>query len=157
MTNVCGLGPERVLRRFGFDIDEFLDTQEPLRDRLHGLTRTMEWMKTGPLRFANRMSAIHLARVYPAGDALAFVDPFTGTGQLNAVLTGSLAGRAAVTGTPIREYLAQCQGFLGAKLAWSGAFRRLAAVSGIGTIAMSVPVPWIYRLTRSMFTASARK
>jgi flavin-dependent dehydrogenase len=154
MTNVCGLGPESVLRRFGFQIDEFLDSQEALRDRLMGLSRTMDWLKTGPLQYANRFTGEHLAKVYPAGDALAFVDPFTGTGQLNAVLTGRLAGLAAARKLPVYEYLAQCQSLLGKKLAWSGIVRRGASSPLAGTLAMMVPVPWIYRLTRVILAAS---
>ena len=100
-TNICGIAPEEELRRFGFDLDEFLMAEPSLRDRLRPLSRRMAWLKTGPLVFSRSSELTAPAnRVYPAGDALGFIDPFTGSGILNALLTGRLAGSAAARGTP---------------------------------------------------------
>jgi flavin-dependent dehydrogenase len=107
-TNVCGLAPESVLAAQGFDIDRYLQTWPRLDHRLSRLSRSMDWLITGPLVFSRNLHPLNGDSVYRTGDALGFIDPFTGSGILSALLTGKLAGIAAASQTPSTEYLRQC-------------------------------------------------
>ncbi len=149
LTNVCGLAPEDSLRRCGFDIDEFLAGEPALAERLRPLAREMPWIKTGPLIFS-RVPPPRMApeSVYPAGDALGFVDPFTGSGILNALLTGNLAGTAAARRTPVGAHVRDCAALLSRPFAMSALLRVLLR-SGLGRLAYFVPGNWLYRLTRA--------
>jgi flavin-dependent dehydrogenase len=147
MTNVCALAPESVLRRHGFDFDELLCSGGPLAERLRPLHRTMDWVTTGPLSF--RMAdARRASDVYPAGDALGFIDPYTGTGILNALLTGRMAGIAAARGTPVNEYLADCAGRLGRAFRVSSILRRFATHVEAHWMARWIPGRALFRWTR---------
>ena len=91
-TNVCGLARESLLAAHGFDIDAVVRNWAPLRDRLRPLARSMDWLVTAPLVFAQNLQPSNGEGVYRTGDALGFIDPFTGSGILSALLTGRLAG-----------------------------------------------------------------
>jgi hypothetical protein len=148
LTNVCGIAPESILRGYGFDIDELLAAQPAIAARLRPLSRTMPWLNVGPLtfsRFGER--AVSADHVYPAGDALGFVDPFTGSGILNALLTGRLSGIAAARRNPSEEYVRTCRALLDRPFAAAGLFRSFLN-AGLGNLAFLVPGPWLYRLTR---------
>ena len=123
-TNVCGLGPEDVLRRFDFDFDAIAGQSPALSERLRPLTRSMKWLSTGPLEYRQ---AFDKAGSYLAGDALSFVDPFTGSGLLAAVKTGSLAGIAAAQGLPPEEHVARCRAALRKPFEISSLFRKVIA------------------------------
>ncbi len=146
VTNVCGLGPEDLLRARGFQIDEIVNVFEPLRERLAPLRRTMDWLKAGPLVFENRLHTN--ATAYYAGDALSFVDPFTGSGMLSAVLTGRLAGIAAARNTPIRDYIDQCRQSLERTFLVSSVFRKVLSSGWAEPIAAVIPGSWLVKLTR---------
>ena len=146
-TNVCGLAPEDELRRVNFDIDAFLKRSAPLAERLKPLSRSMEWLTTGPLIFSR--PAAPRDPTYAAGDALGFVDPFTGSGILNALITGQLAGRAAARQTPASEYLRQCRSLLSRPAAVSALFRGLIRSGLASHLAGVVPGRWIYKVTRT--------
>ena len=45
------LGPEDFLRRYDFDYDAVLRQCPALAARLEPLTRSMNWLSTGPLRY----------------------------------------------------------------------------------------------------------
>jgi flavin-dependent dehydrogenase len=109
-TNVCGLGPENILAGFGFDYDAVVRQCPALADRLTPLQRATRWISTGPLDYRQAFQA--RAAQYPAGDALSFVDPFTGTGLLAAVRSGALAGKAAARSLPPGQYLKSCRSSL---------------------------------------------
>ena len=49
----------------------------------------------GPLVLGGQWQHFTGRDIYPAGDALGFIDPFTGLGLVTAVATGRLAGLAA--------------------------------------------------------------
>ncbi|HEV8414277.1 MAG TPA: tryptophan 7-halogenase, partial [Bryobacteraceae bacterium] len=112
-TNVCGLAPESFLSRFGFEYDGIVMHCPALFDRLKPLRRVTPWFSTGPLQYAQAFANPgHVCHAYLAGDALSFVDPFTGSGLLAAVRSGAMAGRAAAIGQPVTEYLEECRASL---------------------------------------------
>jgi hypothetical protein len=146
LTNVCGIAPEAVLRSCGFEMDALLGRWPALARRVRPLSRAMPWLVTGPLVFSRGGNSA--PDVYAAGDALGFTDPFTGTGILNALVSGRLAGVAAARGFPLERHLADC------RRALAGAFRAHALLHS--TIAAGwaeflmplVPASWLFRLTR---------
>lgn len=148
-TNVCGIAPESVLQRHGFDFDEMLLHPGPLRERLGPLRRCTRWFVTGPLSFSMPARRAADDRIYPAGDALGFVDPFTGTGILNALLTGRLAGIAAARRIPASDHLARCRSLLHGAYLVSAVLRRLVGSSHALWLTRYVPPPLLYRWTRA--------
>lgn len=144
-TNVCGLGPEDVLARYNFNFDEFVRQSPALAGRLAPLTRAMRWISTGPLQYAQRFDA---ENQYLAGDALSFVDPFTGSGLLAAVRTGSLAGAAAAGGIPVASYLAQCRKILKNPFQMASVFREAVSRGLAEWLIGLVPGRVLFALTR---------
>lgn len=112
VTNVCGLGPEDLLAKHGFDIDSLVNSSPKLAERLRPLRRKFRWLTVGPLVFQNQFHKQQNQQQYLAGDALSFVDPFTGSGMLSAIVSGRLAGIAAASATPVPVYLQQCSQLL---------------------------------------------
>jgi hypothetical protein len=151
ITNVCGLGPEHILRERNFDIDELAAGCEALRSRLAPLRRTMEWLMTGPLVFETHFT--RNVSAYMAGDALSFVDPFTGSGILSAVLTGTLAGAAAMRNKPVEDYIRECRERLRRPFLISGIFRKAIANGWGEHLAPFVPGSWLVRMTRPLTTS----
>jgi hypothetical protein len=148
VTNVCGLGPENVLKAGDFNIDEIVMSFPPLADRLRPLTRTFKWMLVGPLQFRHRLRTGIADGHYPAGDALSFVDPFTGSGLLSAVTTGRLAGAAAVRGASTRDYLVECRRCLEKPFRISSLLRSAVGSGWAELLAPIVPGEWLVRWTR---------
>jgi flavin-dependent dehydrogenase len=147
LTNVCGIVLEKTMRRYGFHFDDVLVTRAGLADRLQPLSRRMPWLATGPLVFseAGRGSS---SEVYEVGDSAGFVDPFTGSGILNALLTGRLAGAAAADGLAPAAYRKACRVMLHRPFAISAIFRALLEWGYAEYLAPFVPGQWLYRLTR---------
>jgi menaquinone-9 beta-reductase len=146
VTNVCGLAPEPFLRARGFDFDAILAASEPLAERVRPLARSMEWLAVGPVTFAGGFRSA--AGPYRAGDALGFVDPFTGTGILNALLTGRVAGMAAARGTTSAEYEETCRRALARPVGVAALFRKALQSGWIDFVAPCLPAELLYRLTR---------
>jgi flavin-dependent dehydrogenase len=149
LTNVCGIAPESVLRIHRFDFDGMLRRIEPLAERLRPLRRRMRWIAAGPLSFSAPSGQAAGNRVYPAGDGLGFVDPYTGTGILNALLTGRLAGIAAARGTPAADYLTGCRALLGRPYLVSSVLRYLAGHSETHWMARWIPGETLFQWTRA--------
>lgn len=145
-TNVCGIAPEDLLRRCGFDFDAMLSSYRPLQERTKPLSRAMGWLASGPLVHGNRLNAG--GKTYLAGDALSFVDPFTGSGVLAALLTGMSAGQAAARGDPVEMHIAACREALGRAFHTAAFLRRIIAMGWGEKLAPVVPVEWLYLLTR---------
>ena len=145
-TNVCGLGPEDFLRRFDFDYDQVVRQSPALAARLAPLTRSMKWLSTGPLRYGQKFESN--GGQYPAGDALAFVDPFTGSGLVAAVKTGAMAGTAAARGEPAAAYLARCRDSLRKPFEIASLFRNVVERGWADRIAPLVPGRILFALTR---------
>ena len=147
-TNVCGLGPENFLKARDFNIDDVVHSFPPLAERLRPLSRKFKWLSVGPLQYRNHFgSAIREGR-YPAGDALSFVDPFTGSGLLTAVTTGSLAGTAASRGTSTRDYLTECRRCLQNPYRISSLLRAALGSGWAEFLVPFVPGAWLVRFTR---------
>ncbi|MEJ7604700.1 MAG: FAD-dependent monooxygenase [Bryobacteraceae bacterium] len=151
ITNVCGLGPERCLKAHDFEIDSLLDCCQALRRRLEPLNRAMQWLFTGPLEFQNQLRTA--GNTYLAGDALSFVDPFTGSGILSAVLTGTLAGMHAANGTPVKAHLQACRATLARPFSVSSALRWIAGTAWAEPLLTLVPGQMLFHFTRPRYTA----
>ncbi len=148
VTNVCGLGPEDVLARHHFDIDSLVGTSSKLADRLRPLQRKFRWLTVGPLVFQNRFRERFDDGQYPAGDALSFVDPFTGSGMLSAVVSGRLAGMAAARGITVDEYVGQCRQVLERPFQVASLFRKLLANGWGERLAGLIPGRLLVSFTR---------
>jgi len=147
LTNVCGIATEDVLRGYGFRIDEFVLGAGPAAERLRPLSRRMPWLTVGPLMFS-RARGTAGENVYPAGDALGFVDPFTGSGILNALWTGRMAGAYAARKVSTKTYMEDCGALLKRPFAVSAVLRVLLQWEYVSHLASLIPGNWIYNLTR---------
>ncbi len=145
VTNVCGLAPESLLRRLDFSYEALLELSPALRERTRPLTRTINWLSTGPLVYGRRTQP---DSVYAAGDAFSFIDPFTGAGMLNAIETGRMAGTAAAMRQPPGVYRREVMRRLGRPLFVASLFRG-AVAAGVGSLlAPWIPGRWLFALTR---------
>lgn len=153
-TNVCGLAREDRLAQFAFEIDEFVRHIPALRTRLEPLSRAIDWLTVGPLVFGNRFQDDIRESTYPAGDALSFVDPFTGSGLSAALLTGRLAGQSAARGLATRHYLELCESTLSRPFAAASLFRRALGTTWVEVAAQCVPAALLFRLTRPRLVRS---
>jgi flavin-dependent dehydrogenase len=142
--NVCGLAPEAALRSSGFRPEALLP--EGLLARLAPCAQAFEWLTTGPLVFRNEFR--EHADFYLCGDALGFVDPFTGSGILSALLSGRLAGRAASRGSPRAEYYSDCRRTLRRQYRVASALRGMLGANFANSMARWVPKSLLYRLTQ---------
>ncbi len=149
-TNVCGIAPESLLRRCGFDFDAVATRARPLADRLGPLRRCMPWIVTGPLAFVAPSPRQADAAAYPAGDALGFADPFTGTGIMNALLTGRLAGMAAARQLPAADYQKQMAALLASPFRVSSVLRQLVAWPALHWLVPCLPARALFRFTRAV-------
>lgn len=152
VTNVCGLGPEDFLRTFDFDIDAVVNSFAPLAHRLDPLERKFAWLKVGPLQFGNRLAETAEPGCFAAGDALSFVDPFTGSGLLTAVTTGSLAGQYAARGLTTTEYRIACSKVIGSPFRVSSALRAAVRSGWAERLVPFVPGALLFKLTRPHVT-----
>lgn len=150
-TNVCGIAPEPELAKVRFRVDDFLATLPGFSALLAPLRRSMSWITTGPVLYKQDFNQ-YCNRQYPAGDALSFLDPFTGSGQLCALLTGAIAGFCAAHHTPADAYLALCQGALRRPFWAASAIRAILRTPLAATAAGLVPVTWLMRATRPVMT-----
>jgi len=148
VTNVCGLGPENFLKARDFDIDDVVNSFPPLAERMRPLTRQFKWMSVGPLQFHNHFREALPEGHYPAGDALSFVDPFTGSGLLSAITTGQIAGVAAARGTFSAAYLAECRRCLEKPFRVSSLLRSAVGSEWAELLMPYLPGEWLVKWTR---------
>jgi menaquinone-9 beta-reductase len=146
LTNVCGLGPEDLLRKLDFSVDALISRVPALQTRVSPLKRAWDWLFVGPLVFENRLNTSLDA--YYAGDALSFVDPFTGSGMLSALHSGALAGGLLAQGASAEEYQRQAAQALSRPFAVSS-FLRKAVWNGWATrLAPLAPGKVMFWMTR---------
>ena len=151
--NICGLAPEQRLRECAFEPERLLARCEPLWSRMHRLERVFDWLTTGPLvpGLVPREKAEPF--VYPAGDALGFIEPFTGSGILNAMLSGRSAGTAAATGLAAEAYLAKGRLALRRPFVVSTLFKWVIDSGWAGPLASVVPGNLLFHATRPVVPA----
>lgn len=145
-TNVCGLAPESFLSRFAFEYDGVVMHCRALSHRLQPLRRVTQWFSTGPLQYGQAFA--NAGDAYPAGDALSFVDPFTGSGLLAAVRSGAMAGKAAAIGQHKGEYLRECRASLRQPFQVAGVLRRALEGGWAEKLAPLAPARLLFALTR---------
>jgi hypothetical protein len=147
-TNVCGLACETQLASHGFDYNSVCSSIPGLSARLSPLKRCMEWLTVGPVLYCNNVRAPGRDGVYLAGDTLAFVDPFTGTGITNALFSGELAGRYAAQGISSDAYLQDCRRAMSRSYEISAILRRLFETNWANRLAPLAQPQTLYRATR---------
>lgn len=148
VINVCGLAPERLLQECAFQPEDLLSRCDALQARMNGFQRSFEWLITGPLVTGWAKVDHTESLVYPAGDALGFIDPFTGSGILNAMSSGSNAGTAAARGVPVATYIAERHRALRRPFMVSSVFRAALAAGMGGPLASFLPGRWLFHMTR---------
>jgi hypothetical protein len=147
-TNVCGLAPERLLKPLNFDVDRLLAGFSALADRMRPLRRSWDWLKTGPLIYRGGWNEESAPGTYLAGDALGFVDPFTGSGLLSAIVTGTIAGESAVAGLPAERHLARCRSVLAGQYRTAAIFRAAITYGMADLLLPLLPGKALFQLTR---------
>jgi len=147
LTNVCGLGSESGLRRLRFNYDALVASHAALAGRLRPLSRVMDWLSTGPLVYQSQLQHPPDDE-FLAGDALQFIDPFTGTGMTIAIWSGALAGRALAAGLPAKEYYHAISTGLVGQSRWCGLIRSAIELRWPLRLAPLIPPEWLYALTR---------
>ncbi len=91
-TNLCFITTESTLRETKGDREKLLDltlrSNPAAREKLENAVIIGEWHGAGPLNYGRKRS---IRGVLAIGDAGAFIDPFTGTGILLALVSGEMA------------------------------------------------------------------
>ncbi|MBL8212533.1 MAG: FAD-dependent monooxygenase [Bryobacterales bacterium] len=148
-VNVCGIVPESLLARHDFEVDAMLAGYGALAERLRPLHREWDWLHVGPVTFRAPGCEWEVREgEYRCGDALGFVDPFTGSGILSALLTGTLAGRAATRGESVAAYVTGCRRRLYPAYLASQVFRDALARGWAELFVPWIPLSWLFTLTR---------
>jgi menaquinone-9 beta-reductase len=148
VTNVCGLAPENLLKQVNFDVDTLLATSPALAERIGPLRRSWGWLKTGPLIYRGGWNEESKPGTYLAGDALGFVDPFTGSGLLSAIVTGTIAGESAAARLPVERHLARCRGVLSRQYRTATIFRTAIKHGAADLLLPFLPGKALFHLTR---------
>jgi hypothetical protein len=149
-TNVCGIASEESLARFDFDFDAYVASFPCLYERLRPLSRTAGWMAAGPLVFSEPSPSV-LESLYVAGDAFAFVDPFTGSGITSALWTGIWAGESAVQGITSSAYSIYCMRTLEKPRYIAALLRAATHWNRMDFLVNLLPGSWLFRCTRPDF------
>ncbi len=144
-TNVCGLGPEDVLKRFNFDYDAVVAQSPALAARLKPLSRSMKWLSTGPLRFHQNFER----RRQLSGGRCAVLRRsvyrhWLGGGGENRILAGIAAARS----TPVADYLAQCRAQLKQPFEVASLLRKAVNAGWADHLAGLIPGRMLFALTR---------
>lgn len=147
LVTVCGLVREHLLREKDYQPDALLASRPELAARIRPLSRATDWLLGGPVVTSEDVNW-RRSGPYLAGDALASIEPLTGSGILNALLTGQMAGMAATRRTPVREYFRQAERVLGRPLLVGSAIRAALDTGWARILAPVVPPEWLFRLTR---------
>jgi hypothetical protein len=147
ITNICGIGPERTLRQHRFDYEQLIASWPALRERVSGLRQQTKWYSTGPLVYESRLADRGLER-YCAGDALQFVDPFTGSGMTVALWTGALAGSCAAKGAGESEYRSRISAGIATQFRICSVLRGSLTFPVVYGLARKLPVKWLFAMTR---------
>lgn len=148
ITNICGIAPEHILRACEFQIDDLLAGWPPLACRVRPLSRVSPWFTAGPLVYGGQWQHFAGSEIYPAGDALGFIDPFTGSGLVNAVGTGRMAGLAASRRSSVEEYLFNCRRSVRRPFYLATLFRAILEAGLAQSLGPLIPARTLFRMTR---------
>jgi flavin-dependent dehydrogenase len=151
MTNVCGIASEDTLKSNGYHFECLLHHFGPLADRIEPLRIETDWVVTGPLVFGTGPWTSE-PRAFLAGDALCFVDPFTGTGISAAVFSGASAGRDAALGLSPGRHMKRCRRALGRPSQVARIFRALIQSHWAEKLVDWVPGRVLVQMTRPLVT-----
>ncbi len=146
--NLCGLAPEALLAACRFDPARLLSRCPPLADRMAPLQRSMDWLTTGPLVFSETLRCDPTQPIYYAGDALGFIDPFTGSGIASALLTGMIAAESAARRVPPEEHVRRCRAALSGQYRVSALVRAAIERGWAEYLAPLFPGKWLFEWTR---------
>lgn len=146
ITNVCGLCSESALRKLDFNVDNLISENPALRNRLQPMERLWDWLFVGPLVFTNRFKT--KPNAFYTGDAVSFVDPFTGSGMLAALHSGWLAGSMAAQGASPEAYHLAVREALGRPFAVSSLLRSIIWTPWAVKLAPLAPGRVLFWLTR---------
>jgi menaquinone-9 beta-reductase len=155
-TNVCGLAPEGMLKQFNFHVDQLLAGSPALAERTAPLRRCWDWLMTGPLIYRGGWNEERRPGIYLAGDALGFVDPFTGSGMLSAIATGRVAGHSAAMGVTVESHLQKCRSILNFQYRTAALFRAAIAHGVAEWILPLLPGQALFHLTRPRLKLKSR-
>jgi flavin-dependent dehydrogenase len=153
ITNICGIAPERVLRACQFHADDLLTGYAPLACRVRPLSRVSRWLTVGPLVFGGQWRHFSGSGLYPAGDALGFIDPFTGLGMVNAVGTGRMAGLAAARRSSVESYLSSCRRGVRRPFYLARCLRAILEAGVAPSLGPLIPARIFFRMTRTSLVA----
>lgn len=156
MVTVCGLVRQHLLEEKQFVPDGLLASLQGVAARAAYFARETEWLIGGPVIMSDDINW-RRSGPYLAGDALATPEPFTGTGVLNALVTGSLAGLAAARGTAPSEYFRHAESVIGWPLVFGSAVSAALDTGWARILAPMTPPGWVFRLTRTSARAMAGK
>jgi menaquinone-9 beta-reductase len=148
ITNICGIAPEQVLRAREFQMDDLLAGWPPLADRVRPLSRISRWFTVGPLVFGRQREHCAGRAIYPAGDALGFIDPFTGVGLVTAVGTGLMAGVAASRGSSVQKHLFNCHRAVRKPFYLASVFRTILGSGLAESLGPLIPGRYLFQMTR---------
>jgi Tryptophan halogenase len=154
ITNICGIAPEETLRDCEFHIDDFLASWPPVVNRVRPLSRISRWLTVGPLVFGSQWQHLTGREIYPAGDALGFIDPFTGLGLVTAVGTGRLAGIAASRQSSVEQHLSNCRRAVRGPFCLAAVFRAILGAGLAQSLGPLIPAGWLFQMTRPSALAS---
>jgi hypothetical protein len=148
ITNICGIAPEETLRACEFHLDDFVAGWPPLADRVRPLSRMFPWLTVGPLVLGKQQVHLTGQDVYPAGDALGFIDPFTGVGLVTAVGTGRLAGLAASRRSSAEQHMSNCRRAVRGPFCLATVFRAIIGAGLAPSLGPLIPAGWLFQMTR---------
>jgi hypothetical protein len=146
VINVCGLVAESLFKSFGFDPDKLASAH--FAGAMPAGERVLDWLITGPLVHGPAFEQTDGPLTYRAGDALGFIDPFTGSGMLDAMCTGALAGRAAAFGSAPSAYARDCRRMLANQYRAAAVLRKSIANGMAALLAPFVPGRALFQVTR---------
>ncbi|MFB3829194.1 MAG: NAD(P)/FAD-dependent oxidoreductase [Bryobacteraceae bacterium] len=148
LVSVCGLVRSYLLRAKDLDPDAFLASRPELAARTRFLSRATDWLLAGSTPRDIEYDLYQPPGPYRAGDALGPPEPFTGSGVLDALLSGQMAGIAAVRRTPAAAYLQRVENVLWRSHLF-GSIIRTAFDTGWGRVLAPIaPLRWFFRRTR---------
>ncbi len=147
LVTVCGLVREHLLEENEFLPDALLASLSGVAARIRPLSRATEWLVGGPIITSDDVNW-RRSGPYLAGDALATTEPFTGSGILNALVTGHMAGIAAARRRAASEYFRQAESVIGWPLVFGSAVSCALDTGWARMMAPVVPAGWVFRRTR---------